>query len=113
MRSRQHSALTGVLVVVALLLSTPGIARTQTPAQATQTDARGGITIKAVYVTSAYFKAAPADPLAGKVDLERSIVIAVTLDTHAGNLAGYDLVRNASLRNDRGQQARPVRWVAT
>lgn len=98
----------GVLMALA-----GGAAAGQSPAQATQTDSQGGVTIKAVYITSAYFKAAPRDPLAGKVDVERNIVFAITLDTHAGDLSGFDFVKNVILRNGRGQQVAPVRWVAT
>lgn len=104
----------GTAVALGVLMAlTGGAASGQSAAQATQTDSQGGVTIKAVYITAAYFKAAPRDPLAGKVDVERNIVFAITLDTHAGDLSGYDFIKNVLLRNDRGQQAAPVRWVST
>lgn len=80
---------------------------------ATRTENSGGISVKATYLTAAHFKATPNDPLTGKVDPERSLVIAITLDTHSGDLSGYDFVKNALLRNDRGQQLAPIRWVPT
>jgi len=113
MRLTTRLAQTGVLIVGVLAVLSAGIARGQTPAQATRTDAQGGITVKAVYVTSAYFKASPSDPLSGKVDLERNVVFAITLDAHSGDLSKYDFIKNIVLRNDRGQEVTPVRWVAT
>jgi hypothetical protein len=58
-------------------------------------------------------KASPTHPLAGKVDAERNIVFAITLDTHSGDLSGYDFLKDTLLRNDRGQQVTPIRWVST
>jgi hypothetical protein len=113
MRTKLHPMRLGIGVIGALvmLVSVAGAAPSGT--QATQTDAQGGITVKAVYITAAYLKAAPRDPLAGKVDVERNIVFSITLDTHAGDLSTYDFLKNVVLRNDRGQQVTPVRWVST
>jgi hypothetical protein len=111
-RKTQH-ILAGVLVAGAMVILVAAAATGQTPDQATRTDNQGGITVKAIYVTSAYLKATPTNPLAGKVDLKRNVVFAVTLDTHSGDLSGYDFVKNVTLRNDRGQQLTPVGWVAT
>ncbi|MDR7480876.1 MAG: hypothetical protein QN203_00005, partial [Armatimonadota bacterium] len=43
----------------------------------------------------------------------RTIVFFITLDTHAGDLSAYDFLKNAVLRNDRGQQVGPQQWIAT
>lgn len=40
-------------------------------------------------------------------------MFAITLDTHSGDLSKFDSVKNVTLRNDRGQQVTPSRWVAT
>lgn len=69
--------------------------------------------MKAVLITPAYFKTSPNDPLAGKVDLDRHIVVAITLDAHSGDLSTHDVVKNTLLRNDRGQRVAPLQWVAT
>lgn len=79
----------------------------------TRSDDRGGVAVKATIRTAAYFKANPQDPLAAKVDTEREVVFAVALDTHAGDLSAYDVLKNMVLRNDRGVRTPPVRWVAT
>lgn len=114
MRRNTSRGLAAMLVAGALIaLSAHAAAGQSPPAQATRTDAQGGITVKAVFVTSTYFKANPTDPLAGKVDPERNIVFAITLDTHSGDLTRFDFVKNVTLRNDRGQQVTPSRWVAT
>jgi hypothetical protein len=113
MRSTLQSAVTTAVLVAVLTQPWAGVASGQNPAQATQTDARGGITVKAVYLTPAYFKASPGDPLAGKVDLERHLVIAITFEAHSGDLSRYDVVKNALLRTDQGQQVAPVGWVPT
>lgn len=101
------------LAALLWLLLGAGISTGQTPTRTPQADTRGSVTIKAVYVAASHFKATPNDPLAGKVDLERNIVFAITLDTHSGDLSKFDFVKNVTLRNDRGQQVAPVRWVAT
>ncbi len=113
MRGKTRLALAGAVTVGLLIALGAGVSTGQTPARTPQADTRGSVTIKAVYVTAAHFKATPNDPLAGKVDLERSIVFAITLDTHAGDLSKFDFVKNVTLRNDRGQQTTPSRWVAT
>ena len=105
--------LAGVAILSALVIFAAGVARGQASSHATRTDGQGGITVRATFANAAYFKEVPKDPLAGKVDLEREIVFVVSLDTHAGNLSGFDFVKNTLLRNDRGQQLAPVRWVAT
>lgn len=43
----------------------------------------------------------------------RNLVIAITLDAHSGDLSKYDFVQSVTLRNDRGQQVLPLRWIAT
>ncbi len=113
MHRKTPHTLVGAVILSALVTLAVGVARGQASSHATRTDGQGGITIKATYATPAYFKAAPNDPLVGKVDLERNIVFAIVLDTHSGDLGGYDFVKNVILRNDRGQQVAPVRWVAT
>lgn len=105
--------LTGLLIAGALAAVTAGVAAGQNASQATRNDSQGSITLKAVYLTAAYFKASPSDPLMGKVDPERNVVFAITLDTHAGDLSRYDFVKNTAMRNDRGQHVSPLRWVAT
>lgn len=113
MRQTTERTGAGIATVLALLLlAGPGVSG-QAPAPATRTDSQGGVTVKANYITATYLKATPNDPLSGKVDLVRTIVIAITLDTHSGDLSRYDFVKNALLRNDRGQQVAPVRWIAT
>lgn len=113
MRRNVYLLLAAGLVLGASAVLGPGTAVGQTALQATRTDSQGGITIKAVYATAAYFEANTRDALAGKVDPERNIVFIIALDTHSGDLSGYDFVKNAILRNDRGQQVSPIRWVAT
>lgn len=113
MRRNTLRGLAAMLVAGALIVLSAHAAAGQSPAQATRTDAQGGITVKAVFVTSTYFRANPTDPLTGKVDHERNIVFAITLDTHSGDLSKFDFVKNVTLRNDRGQQVTPSRWVAT
>lgn len=113
MRRNTSHGLVGMFVAVVLVLFMAHAATGQTPAQATRTEVQGGITVKAVFATSAYFRANPTDPLTGKVDPERSIVFAITLDTHSGDLSKFDFVKNVTLRNDRGQQVTPSGWVAT
>ncbi len=103
----------GVSMLIALVIFAAGGARGQASSQATRTDGQGGITVRATFANAAYFKEVPKDPLAGKVDLEREVVFVVSLDTHSGDLSGFDFVKNTLLRNDRGQQVAPVRWIAT
>ncbi|MBM3469920.1 MAG: hypothetical protein FJX73_03910 [Armatimonadetes bacterium] len=86
MRRNTSHGLVGMFVAVVLVLFMAHAATGQPPAQATRTEAQGGITVKAVFATSAYSRANPTDPLTGKVDPERSIVFAITLDTHSGDL---------------------------
>jgi hypothetical protein len=97
----------------ASLVPAPDAAAGQTASQTTRSDSQSGITIKAVYATAAYFKANPNDALAGKVDPERHILFVINVDTHSGDLSGYDFAKNAMLRNDRGQRVAPQRWLAT
>ncbi|MGH2359168.1 MAG: hypothetical protein ACRDGM_01320, partial [bacterium] len=78
MRWTTHNILASLLIAGAAVILTMGAAVGQNAGLATQTDARGSITVKAVYVTPAYFKASPGDPLAGKVDLERALVFLIT-----------------------------------
>lgn len=113
MRRKTYPALAAGLMLSALAVVSPNSAVGQTALQATRTDSQAGVTIKAVYATAAYFKANPRDALAGKVDPERNIVFLISLDTHSSDLSSYDFVKNAILRNDRGQQVAPVRWLAT
>lgn len=102
----------GLLYTLSAVLA-PNAAAGQTASQTTRNDSQGGITIKAVYATAAYFKANPKDALTGKVDSERHILFVISVDTHSGDLSGYDFVKNAMLRNDRGQQVAPQRWFAS
>lgn len=113
MRHITRNILAGVVLAGVLATLTVGAATGQTPAQATQTNSQGPVTVKAVYITAAYSKANPGDRLAGKVDLDRNLVIAITLDAHSGDLSRYDFVQSVTLRNDRGQQVSPLRWIAT
>lgn len=101
------------LGLIALIALTAGSERGRAATDATRTDGQAGTTVKAVYVTAASLKASPNTPLSGKVDPQQTIVFAITLDAHAGDLSRYDFVKNVVLRNDRGQQVAPVRWVAT
>jgi len=112
MRRRTLVALT-MAAVLGILIGLAGAASGQGPAQLTRTDNGGGITVKAVYLTASYLKDSPRDPLIGKVELDRTIVFGITLDAHSGDLSTYDFVKNAVLRNDRGQQVAGLRWVAT
>ncbi len=113
MQRKTYYALAVVVFLGVLVVLWTSAVRSQASASATQTDGQGGITIKATYATAAYFKAAPNDPLAGKVDLDHNIAFAIALDTHSGDLSNYDFVKNTVLRNDRGQQVAPIRWMAT
>ena len=45
-------------------------------------------------------------------DTRPDVVFAVTMDTHAVNLDGYDLAQVAVLRVNQGQETRPSAWVA-
>lgn len=112
MRTKARHPLASLLIAGALVILAAGVAVGQAADQATRSDTRGGATIKAMVVTPTYVKANPTDALAGKVDLERTLVFAIILDTHAGDLSRYDVVRNVTLRNDRGQRVAPLRWVA-
>jgi hypothetical protein len=103
----------GILIVGALAILAAAASAGQAAGVTTQTDSQGGVTVKVTYVTAAYFKSAPRDPLAGKVVPDRNVVFAITLDTHAGDLSGYDFIKGAILRNDRGQQVTPVQWMST
>lgn len=113
MRRNTSRGLAAMLGAGALIVLSAHAVAGQSPAQATRTDAQGGITVKAVFVTSTYSRTNPTDPLTGRVDPERNIVFAITLDTHSGDLSKFDFVKNVTLRNDRGQQVTPSRWVAT
>jgi hypothetical protein len=113
MRLTLRRGLTDFVIAGILVVLSAGIATGQKPNQAEQIDTQGGIAVKATYVTPAYFKAAPRDPLIRKVDLDRTVVFAVVLDTHSGDLSKFDLVKNAILRNDGGRQVAPLQWVAT
>lgn len=101
-----------IAVLFSLLTGLSRPAPGQAPAQTVRTDSSSGITVKAVYLTTAALKENPRDPLYGKVDPDRTIVFAVTLDTHSGDLSAWDILKNTVLRNDRGQQVAPQRWVA-
>jgi len=113
MRLRTQRTPTNFAIAAILVVLSAGIAAGQKPTLAEQIDTQDGITMKAIYVTPAYFKAAPRDPLTGKVDLDRTVVFAVVLDTHSGDLSRYDLVKTAILSNDRGRRVTPLQWVAT
>lgn len=113
MRPRASPILTAGVVCSALVALTSALAVGQPAPAAARTDSQAGITITAIYATAAYFTANPRHPLAGKVDLEREIVFVIRLDTHAGDLSRYDVVTHVTLRNDRGQQVSPIRWIAT
>lgn len=104
---------TAILVVATLGLLVAGPDTSEARSHTTQVDNRGGITVKATYITAGYLKATPRDPLSGKVDPETTIVIAIALDTHSGDLMAYDPVKRVILRTDRGQQLEPLRWVST
>lgn len=113
MRRNALHCLATVAIAGSLIALLAHVVAGQSPTQSTRTDSQGGITVKAVFVTSTYLRANPTDPLIGKVDPERNIVFAITLDTHSGDLSKFDLVKDVTLRNDRGQQVTPSRWVAT
>ncbi len=102
----------GTLLGALSVVLAGGLVAAQGAAPEAQTDAQGSVTIKAVYVTQRYFKATPNSPLAGKVDLDRNVVFAITLDTHAGNLGNYDAIKNITLRNAQGQRMTAVKWLA-
>jgi hypothetical protein len=104
--------LAAILVAAALVLFIAGPDTGEARGHAVQ-DNRGGITVKATYITAGYLKATPRDPLSGKVDPASTIVIALALDTHSGDLMAYDPVKRVILRTDRGQQLEPLRWVST
>jgi hypothetical protein len=101
------------LVVALTVFAAAGLAGAQDTTPLVRTDAQGGVTIKVVYVTRDYFKANHTDPLAGKIDLDRNVVFAITLDTHAGDLSGYDVVKNITLRDGRGRRLPALRWLPT
>ncbi len=111
--SRIRLSWTVILVAAALVLIIAGPDAGEARSHTAQVDNRGGITVKATYITAGYLKATPRDPLSGKVDPGSAIVIAIALDTHSGDLMAYDLVKRVILRTDRGQQLEPLRWVST
>lgn len=111
LKVRQVMFAIAALSALAVLPAVVGAAQAGT--QAAQADTQAGITIRAVYITAAYLKASPRDPLVGKVDVRQNIVFGITLDTHAGDLSTYDFLKNVVLRNDRSQQVAPVRWLST
>lgn len=43
-------------------------------------------------------------------EAEGRVLFSIVMDTHSGNLDGYDLGRLASLRNDKGQEVKAERW---
>lgn len=102
---------TVVLIGALTVLVTAGLAGAQDTASSTQTDAQGSVTIKAVYVTRGYLKATPGSPLRGKVDLDRSVVFVITLDTHAGDLGNYNTLRNISVRSAQGPRVTAMKWL--
>lgn len=93
MRSRTLLAITTLIVIAGLTLSTP--ARVARAEATTQTGQAGAVTIKATW------EGGDAGP-----------VFTIVLDTHAVNLDGYDLGQLAMLRTDQGVEIAPISWEA-
>lgn len=102
-------ALAGLLVALALVLSGCGAAKqpgdsggpdtgqkeAAKPSAATQTSEGGEVTVEVAW------EGESAGP-----------TFDVTMDTHSVDLDGYDLRKQAVLRNDRGQEVRAKAWDA-
>jgi hypothetical protein len=39
-----------------------------------------------------------------------AVVFRLSLDTHSVDLSGFDVLANTALRDEEGQEARPLRW---
>ncbi len=106
-----------VSVGAALVLIT-AVAVTAAPAVAayTRTASAGGVDVKVIYAPAAYFAAAKDSEGAKRFAPEKQVVFLVALDTHAGDLMAFDMVRNSRLRTVAGGVTReylPVRWEST
>ena len=77
-----------------------------------QRNTGGGIEIAATLATPGRLKT--MDPAkSGLVDLGTEVVIILVLDTHAGDLRGFDYASGARLVAKDGAEEKPVRWVLT
>ena len=103
--------LTGFLLVLALSL----FAKAAPDAKAyTHTAAAGGVEVKVVYAPPGYFQAAGDTEGARRFRPGGQVVFLITLDTHAGDLMRFDVVRNSRLRTKGGtpREYPPAKWEA-
>ncbi|MBI2872552.1 MAG: hypothetical protein HYY00_05090 [Chloroflexi bacterium] len=89
---------------------------TQTPGQALARsltlvdEGGGGVTVEATWVTEGHLQEMPQTRLEG-YPLERYALVHVKLDTHSGDLAGYDMARVAALSVGGGPPVQATLWV--
>lgn len=64
---------------------------------------QGGITMKATWVVA-------GSPEASSAGLDRYLAFVVTMDTHAGDLGQFNLMKTAALRDEKGNETSPAAW---
>lgn len=114
MRRMRRLILAGLLVAIALVLSGCGGAESRGDA-----GGAGSQPTKKAGPESAKASAATQTSEGGEVTVEvtwkgesAGPAFDVTMDTHSVDLDGYDLRKQAVLRNDRGQEVRARAWDA-
>jgi len=108
----QHVLVGAVLVLVAAV----AVAAAPAVSAYTRTASAGGVDVKVIYASAEYFAAAKDGEGAKRFAPEKQVVFLVAMDTHAGDLMAFDVVRNSRLRTVAGGATReyaPVRWEST
>ncbi len=103
-----------LILVVLLLLPLPAAGA---PAVAfTRTASAAGVEVRVTYAPPEYFALVQDSAGAKRFAPEQQIVFLISLDTHAGDLRSFDLVRNSRLRTQvvggAVREYAPARWEA-
>ncbi len=76
--------------------------------QLTRSDSgEGGVTVSATYVTDSILAAAPSMPTP-QYNPDTEIVFLIAMNTHSGDLLGYDLTELTILTDDAGNELKPI-----
>lgn len=126
---RRHAREYGVLVVLAAAIvplvvvlasrssdgdggdkaALPGAGGTQAVELTQKDDGAGGVTVEVTWVTAVDLESDDFERARGR-DLSKELLFLVTMDTHSGDLAQYDLKAVSVLRDSEGREFVPQAW---
>jgi len=88
----------------------PGAGVTPQAVELTQKDdGAGGVTVEVTWVTADQLQSGDMERARGR-DLSKELLFLVTMDTHSGDLAQYDLKAVSVLRDSEGREFVPQAW---